>query len=291
VTLKNEYKPTKVRVIKGRENKLLLALIAVIGGLILCTPMLLIGGLDFYLRLDRGICTKAIDERHTETRSEALPADDFPNELQAITTATVERIIELAELELDYGFWDIDEITYSRRNDQISLTFLRHSSLVNTSSTRMIVSLTHGEFEDLSTFTHLCDIQNRRQITSYKFVPFVPPVFTADGTKFATIAECGSSPIDLRDADTGEVVGSLGECNGAGIEIMAFSPDGTLLVIARSVSSVEFWDIQNNHSLTILDALNDPQERIYGMAFNQDGTLLALAFSDTTVQLWGVPEQ
>ena len=67
------------------------------------------------------------------------------------------------------------------------------------------------------------------------------------------------------------------------ITFVAFSPDGTLLVLGRDGGSVELWDVSTRTNIATLGNWN-----VTSVAFSPDGTLLALGIYGGSIELWDV---
>lgn len=75
------------------------------------------------------------------------------------------------------------------------------------------------------------------------------------------------------------------------VKNMAFSPDGSLLVIT-SYSGMEFWDVATGHLLRKVDNAQNPQASNYDHpAFSPDGKILVVSTSGGRIQYWGLPKE
>jgi WD40 repeat protein len=75
--------------------------------------------------------------------------------------------------------------------------------------------------------------------------------------------------------------------SSSGVNGIAFSPDGKLLVSAYGDGTVRMWDLATGKmNGPVLGVGSSGQGRIQGVAFSPDGKLLAGADSDGSVELW-----
>lgn len=84
--------------------------------------------------------------------------------------------------------------------------------------------------------------------------------------------------------ETKTKIASLGDYP-ASIEVVSFSPDGRLLVVAGMKGALELWNIAN---LTPLWQGPPSNETVYGAAFNPDQTLLAYATTGGDAVIMGL---
>lgn len=73
--------------------------------------------------------------------------------------------------------------------------------------------------------------------------------------------------------------------HSAGIEVMAFSPDGRLLATGSVDSTVRLWDVSTGQTST---ALTPNGGYVVAVCFSPDGATLATAGTDSIVRLWDV---
>ena len=117
----------------------------------------------------------------------------------------------------------------------------------------------------------------------YNMVLFA--AFCADGRHVAVSeASCDAADITVLDSETGKVRNRL-TGHDAGVQALAFSPDGRILATAGQDRSIKLWDwAQANPPTT----LNDGVGLVKSIAFSHDGAWLAFAGDDDTVRVWDV---
>jgi WD40 repeat protein len=75
--------------------------------------------------------------------------------------------------------------------------------------------------------------------------------------------------------------------HGEPIGVLAFSPDGRVLVSSGDVR-VKLWDVSDARGVRELANLQEHTRNVNAVAFSPDGHLLASASNDGTVKLWNV---
>lgn len=120
--------------------------------------------------------------------------------------------------------------------------------------------------------------------------------FSPDGKTFATTDEDGHSII-IRDVNTGKVVRILdgGGSYGAGREVLAYSPDGSLLAEAADDNCLYLWDVLTGKLVTFFQAEKEDGQDATGQgeaaryffnpAFSPDGKWVAVTSSNNTLTI------
>lgn len=88
-------------------------------------------------------------------------------------------------------------------------------------------------------------------------------------------------------------IGTPDLTRAAGVEALAFTPDGSRLAVADQSGRVNLWDGDARRRAGVLrnvfpTALRDMSEQISALAFSPDGTTLAVGGDAGTLQLWDV---
>ncbi|ADP78938.1 toll/interleukin-1 receptor domain-containing protein [Pseudofrankia inefficax] len=76
----------------------------------------------------------------------------------------------------------------------------------------------------------------------------------------------------------------------AGVQSLAFSPDGQLLATASADTTVRLWNVTDPADPEPLGQPLDGNARLLSVAFSPDGQTLATTSDDTTVQLWDLTD-
>lgn len=107
-----------------------------------------------------------------------------------------------------------------------------------------------------------------------------------DGRTLA--AACKDGTVALIDLLTMETMRVL-EVHIGGVDAVAFSPDGALLVTGGRDNLVKLWDVQGatDEPLATLEGHRKP---VLTVAFHPSGSFIASGSGDNTVRLWGVKE-
>jgi WD40 repeat protein len=104
--------------------------------------------------------------------------------------------------------------------------------------------------------------------------------------KHVAVGEVSGSPqpINLIDAATGEIVSRLAG-HDAGINALAFSPDGQTLATAGGDRTIKFWNVNDGSERA---TLNEGIGCVRSISFSPDGNWLAYAGNDFTIKVWNV---
>ncbi len=108
-----------------------------------------------------------------------------------------------------------------------------------------------------------------------------------DGRYLATtISEGDNNPIQVWNADTGELLNTFAG-NNSTIEDLTFSPDGTILASGDTDETIMLWDIKSNISSVIYKGTYSSS---FTLTFSPDGELLASGDDDGNVRILKVNE-
>ena len=122
-------------------------------------------------------------------------------------------------------------------------------------------------------------ISSIRMESESKIEPVI--ALSSDGRYLATtMSEKDNNPIQVWNADTGELLNILNE-NSHRIEHLAFSPDGTTLASGDSYH-IKLWDIQSNMSRVIYKSSYSSS---WALAFSPNGKLIASGDDDGNVRI------
>jgi WD40 repeat protein len=137
---------------------------------------------------------------------------------------------------------------------------------------------------DSSGKVRLWNLGTGRELARWQ--PHDPPIiglaFSPDDRLIATSSHADRD-IRLWDASSGGPRGTLRV--PPGVAAVAFSPDGTLLAIARGDGIAALLDVASGRQV---GAFRVPSGSLQAVAFSEDGRLLATGGSDGSVRLWKV---
>ncbi|MFS8102736.1 hypothetical protein LFM09_36970 [Lentzea alba] len=92
---------------------------------------------------------------------------------------------------------------------------------------------------------------------------------------------------DIRDPAQPRKLGTLPN-NGAPLQRLAFSPDGTLIAAGTTDDLVRVWDVRDPANPTERAVLHGHTDRLWGVAFAPDGHTIATTGTDRTVRVWDI---
>ncbi|HEV7240815.1 MAG TPA: TIR domain-containing protein [Thermoanaerobaculia bacterium] len=102
--------------------------------------------------------------------------------------------------------------------------------------------------------------------------------FSPDGKSIAASREWELDILKVEDGSTGATLPVKTTVYG-----MAFSPDGSALLMGRFDDKAEVWDVR---TMQKIGASLDHRETVTAVAFSSDGSLIATASVDGTARLW-----
>ncbi|KAE9385107.1 WD40 repeat-like protein, partial [Gymnopus androsaceus JB14] len=108
--------------------------------------------------------------------------------------------------------------------------------------------------------------------------------FSPDGTRI--VSGSGDKTVRIWDANTGAQIGDPLHGHDNWVSSVAFSPDGTRIVIVSGSSdeTVRIWDA--NTGAQIGDLLHGHDDTVFSVAFSPDGTRIVSGSGDKTVRIW-----
>lgn len=131
----------------------------------------------------------------------------------------------------------------------------------------------------------LWDIATRTERTAIQLNDWIRQIVpTPDRTAFA--AACKDGTVQLFDFENGKQIASLTAHEG-GVDSLAFSPDGSLLITGGRDNLIHVWDWRTQPA-TPLTTLSGHTKPVLALAFHPVGTLIVSGGGDNQVRLWSV---
>jgi WD40 repeat protein len=133
-------------------------------------------------------------------------------------------------------------------------------------------------------------VSGRARLTIPAPTPNYAIAFSPDSKRLAMAGP--NNVIELRDPESGQVVGNIANAHAAPLRGLAYSHDGFLLASCSQDGTVKIWDVlSGKEPLRLRAILKDHHPHwVTDVAFSPDSKYLASASYDATVKIWDAKE-
>ena len=112
--------------------------------------------------------------------------------------------------------------------------------------------------------------------------PIQSITYSPDGK---TIATSFGSTIQLRDAQSGEIIETFIRGHTSSIRAIAYSPDGKIIASGSYDKTIQLWNSQSGEKIKTLYGHSNA---VLSISFSADGKVITSGSADSTIRLWDV---